>query len=311
MEPVNEGKLPIDGEGNSIYYRFAGRGGETMVCLHGGPGQGQGYLKVMEDIQVENLRLLLYDQLGSGKSDPGRNVTWRVERFVAELETVRKKLQLGRIHLYGHSWGGMLAQQYAIDFPANVKSLILSNTGPNMSAIMGTIQQLQSKLPEKHYKSIIKATSGRAVDEKDLDEAKLEFNAQYLRRETPFEINDSKEKFKMMFPATRESYGPAFNGLWGEDRFGCGCAPCNGPLLDWNVTDKLDRIKGPTLILCGMYDEITPELHLELARRIPDNEFVIFGNSSHFITQEKEHHLYLAVIENFMRRMLEKSKQPS
>ena len=73
--------------------------------------------------------MLLYDQLGSGRSDrPDDSTLWVVPRFVEELETVRTKLALGRVHLMGQSWGGFLALQYALDHPQGVKSLVLSNT---------------------------------------------------------------------------------------------------------------------------------------------------------------------------------------
>ena len=308
MGHTTEGKLPVDQEKNEIYYRFFGTGDETLVCLHGGPGQGQSYLKILEELRVPNLRLLFYDQMGSGKSDAGKNVKWGVRRFVEELEAIRKGLKLKRIHIFGHSWGGMLAMQYAIDYGRNVKSLILSNTSAKMTEIMAEIWRLQASLPAKHYRTMIKAMSGKEVPAKDLEDARLEFNARYLRRETPFEIRKSKERFKELFPATREAYGPSFQGLWGEDPFNCGCVPCNGPLLEWDASGQIRNILAPTLILCGMHDEITPELHAKLASEIPDNQFVVFGNSSHFMTHEKEVDLYLAVMERFLTRMVNGSR---
>lgn len=304
MDHEAEGKLPVDQDQNEIYYRFTGAGDETLVCIHGGPGQGQSYLKVLEQLHVENLRLLFYDQVGSGKSDPGKNVKWGVDRFVEELETIRKSLNLGRIHIFGHSWGGMLAMQYAIDYGPNVKSLILSNTSSNMTEIDAAIQRLQAALPAKHYQTMLKAMNGRKVPSGELKDAKLEFNARHLRRETPFEIENSKRRFMELFPDTSEAYGPSFRGLWGEDPFNCGCVPCNGPLLEWNATEKIQNINVPTLILCGLYDEISLDLHAKLAEKISDNEFVIFGNSSHFITHEKEVDLYMAVIERFLTRIV-------
>jgi proline-specific peptidase len=305
MSNLKEGRLVIDENKNEIFYRFFGLGAEVLVCLHGGPGQGQGYLKVLEKLQVPNLKLLFYDQLGAGQSDDGANVEWGVERFVEELETVRKGLELDGIHLFGHSWGGMLAMQYAIEYGKNVKSLILSNTAANMTKIMADILSFQSTLPRKHYQTMLKAISGIKIPIKDLEEARLEFNARYLRRATPFDIEVSKKEYMELFPATRDAYGPSFQGLWGEDPFESGCVPCNGPLLDWDVSERLQDITAPTLILGGMYDEITPEQHADLARKIPDNQFVIFGNSSHFMTHEKEADLYLAVIERFMTRMIQ------
>ena len=308
MKALREGKITIDTKGNRIYYKLFGQGRETLVCLHGGPGQGCEYLNILQNICIDNdnVQILLYDQLGSGDSDPGVNVEWSFERSVSELEEVRKHLKLGKFHLFGHSVGGMIAMKYAIDYTKHIKSLILSNTGANMCEIMAAFQELEAKLSFEQYKTIIRARSGVAVDKNILEDALLEYNAQYLRRETPFEISKSKKKFKEMFSTARKTYGPAFEGFFGKDPYNCGCMLSTGPLLDFDVTDKLYKITVPTLILTGLYDEIPPELHMKLAERIPINEFVIFGNSSHFMTHEKEVDLYMAVIENFLERMVSK-----
>jgi len=308
MRTVKEGKIKIDENGNRIFYKLYGEGEETLICIHGGPGQGSEYLNILHNICIENnnIQILFYDQLGSGKSDSGGDIKWNINRFIVELEEIRKYLTLGKVNLFGHSWGGMIAMKYAIDYPDNIKSLILSNTGANMCEIVATIQELESKLSCETYKTLIRARTGVAVDKDLLEDAVLEFNARYLRRETPFEIDRSKKKFKEMFSTARKTYGPALEGLWGKDPYGCGCMICYGPLLDWDITDKLSRIAVPTLILTGLYDEILPKLHLKLAEEIPNNEFVIFGNSSHFITHEKESELYIAVIENFLKRMISK-----
>jgi len=302
MSEVKDGKLIIDAAHNRIYYKLFGSGSETLVGLHGGPGQGHEYLIGLGDIAGDHLQVLLYDQLGSGKSDPGDETSWRVDRFVEELEAVRKGLNFGRIHLYGHSWGGMLAMQYALDFKDNVQSLIISNSSTGMAEIMAAIQKIQSDLSIDAYKTIMRAQSGKVIDEQSLDDALVEFRSRFLRRATPFTPERTKKEYREMFPSTRESYGPSFEGLWGPDP--CKCMPCTGPLLDWDISERLEEINVPTLILCGWYDEIPPELHFKLAAKIPNNEFVIFGNSSHFIMLEKEAATYYAVIKNFISRII-------
>ena len=130
MAEERDGRLAIDEAGHEIYYRLFGEGPETLVGLHGGPGSHHLGIERLGEVADDSLQVLLYDQLGSGKSDvPDDPSLWTVPRFVEELETVRTKLRLGRVHLYGQSWGGMLALQYALDHPAGVKSLVLSNTG--------------------------------------------------------------------------------------------------------------------------------------------------------------------------------------
>jgi pimeloyl-ACP methyl ester carboxylesterase len=86
--------------------------------------------------------------------------------------------------------------------------------------------------------------------------------------------------------------------MWGPHEF-----LCNGPLLDWDVTERLPEIGVPTLILCGWYDEVTIDCHRTLADGIPDNEFLIFGNSSHCTILEKEADAYLGAIRHFVDRV--------
>ena len=78
-------------------------------------------------------RVVTYDQLGCGRSDRPKDPSlWRIERYVEEVETVRKAMGLGRIHLLGHSWGGWLAIEYALKYRKSLRSLVLSNTCGDM-----------------------------------------------------------------------------------------------------------------------------------------------------------------------------------
>jgi pimeloyl-ACP methyl ester carboxylesterase len=85
--------------------------------------------------------------------------------------------------------------------------------------------------------------------------------------------------------------------MWGPHEF-----LCTGSLRDWDVRDRLSEIGVPALILCGLHDEVTLDVHRSLADHIPRNEFVIFGNSSHTPLLEREADLYLAVLRDFVRR---------
>ncbi len=94
-----------------------------------------------------------------------------------------------------------------------------------------------------------------------------------------------------------DNIGPAYFAMWGPHEF-----LLAGTLADWDVTDRLGEISAPTLILCGWYDEVDIPCHRILADGISDNEFVIFGNSSHCTILEKEGDAYLAVVRDFVRR---------
>ncbi len=107
---IQPGEGHVTVNGGKIWYRIVGSGkGTPVLVLHGGPGFPSDYLQPLEALGDER-PVVFYDQLGCGKSDrPEDPKLWRAQRFVEELAEVRNALGLERIHLYGHSWGTMLA----------------------------------------------------------------------------------------------------------------------------------------------------------------------------------------------------------
>jgi proline iminopeptidase len=292
-----EGRLAIDEAGHEIYYRFFGEGGETLVGLHGGPGADHRYLSRLGELAEDGLQVLLYDQLGSGKSDvPDDPSLWVVPRFVEELETVRTRLGLGRMHLMGQSWGGILALQYALDHPEGVQSLVLSNTGSSINEIFRGMTQLRLDLGADLCARMLMCEGKGDVESDAYQAMVMQLYARHLRRSTPFEIDRSIREFdEIMVPLM--DLGPAYFAMWGPHEF-----LLTGTLADWDVTERLGEIAVPALILCGWFDEVDLRCHRVLADGIPDNEFVIFGNSSHVTILEKEGDAYLAVMRDFVRR---------
>ncbi len=117
----------IEVPGGRVWYRAVGDQTDAtpLLCLHGGPGFTHYYLEPLETL-AEHRRVIFYDQLGCGRSDRPDDVTlWTVDRFVEELAQVHTTLQLERLHLFGSSWGGMLAMQYVLDRQPDLQSLTL------------------------------------------------------------------------------------------------------------------------------------------------------------------------------------------
>src|ERR1700734_192694 len=105
----------IEVPGGRVWYRSVGEGGTPLLCLHGGPGFTHYYLEPLEAL-ADRRQVIFYDQLGCGRADrPTDPGLWTVDRFVQELADVRAALGLERMHLFGSSWGGMLAMQYTLD----------------------------------------------------------------------------------------------------------------------------------------------------------------------------------------------------
>ena len=303
MSDYKEGKLTINETGYEVYYKLFGKGSETVVGLHGGPGVDHRYLTRLGEIAGEGLQVLLYDQLGSGKSDrPDDKSLWTVPRFVEEVETVRNELGLGKIHLFGQSWGGMLGLQYALDHPEALKSLILSNTSASTAEMLAGMQKHRLELPRDVFWRLQKHEAAGDFDNPEMVKlVKEEYYSRFLRRSTPFDLKTSIKEYEEIVEPILELCEPYYY-MWGPYEF-----ICNGTLIDWDVTDRLHEISFPTLILAGWYDEVHVDGHFTIAKHIPDNEFVIFGNSSHITILEKEGDAYLAVIRNFIDRAVSSS----
>jgi proline-specific peptidase len=297
MTEEREGRLVVDDAGHEVYYRLFGSGDETLVGLHGGPGADHRYLTRLGELAGDGLQVLLYDQLGSGRSDvPDDPSLWTVPRFVEELEVVRKELGLGRVHVLGQSWGGMLALQYALDHPEGVRSLVLSNTASSVAECFRGMTQLRLDLGADLFTQMVMHEGSGDVESDAYKAMVTQLYVRHLRRSTPFEVERSIREFEEVM-APLMDVGPAYFAMWGPHEF-----LLTGSLADWDVTDRLGEITAPTLILCGWYDEVDLRCHRILADGIADNEFLIFGNSSHVTILEKEGDAYLGVVKDFVRR---------
>lgn len=300
MAEMREGRLVIDEAGHQIYYRLFGQGPETLMCLAGGPGANTQYLTRLGELAGGGLKVLIHDQLGTGASErPDDKSLWNFPRFVEEVDVVRTKLNLGKVHLYGQSWGGMLALQYALDHPEGVKSLIPSNIGASTAEIVREMWKHRLELPAEVLRTLAKYEGRQDFENPEMWEAVLQYYIRFLRRSTPFDPKTAIREFNESVLPLLADLGPAYQAMWGPFEF-----ICTGPLMDWDVTDRLSEIKVPTLILAGWYDECGLATHRVIAERIPDNEYVIFGNSSHAVIMEKEADAYLGVIKNFIDRVI-------
>ena len=127
---MREGRFPF--RGYETWYRIVGAGEEAgglpVLCLHGGPGSAHYYLEPLEALVGTGRRVVFYDQIGCGQSvGPNEPDFYNVELWVAEVAAVREELGLDQVHLFGNSWGGMLAMEYALTHPDGLASLILAS----------------------------------------------------------------------------------------------------------------------------------------------------------------------------------------
>jgi pimeloyl-ACP methyl ester carboxylesterase len=217
---------------------------------------------------------VFYDQLGGGESDrPDDTSLWTVETFIEQLDSVREGLGLERLHLFGSSWGGMLALEYAFTQPAGLASLVLNSTPTSAPRWAVETMRLLADLPP-------------GLDEKAAEE---EFKRRHICR-----LDPEPE----VLARSRAKFGPqVYETMWGPTEY-----TVTGTLKDWDVIDRLPEIHVPTLITSGRYDECTPALVEPLRDWVEGSEWVLFENSAHMSYLE-EPERYLEVVGGFLDRV--------
>lgn len=292
--PIKEGFVPF--RGYKTWYRVVGDHEEPgmlpLLCLHGGPGATHDYFESLEELSATGRRVILYDQLGWGNSDhPNNPSLWTIALFVEELGMIRHALALERVHVLGHSWGGMLAMEYALTQPEGLASLILSNTAASMLEWRAEANRLVAELPLEVQQTIRKHESQGTTDSPEYQEACRVFS----RRHAEDHIDPKPEWVKQAF--TKLENNEVLLTMWGPSAF-----YATGTLIDWDITHQLSEIRLPTLVIAARYDEATPALAETVQRGIPGSELTIFENSAHFAHIE-EAERYVQVLGQFLSRV--------
>jgi proline-specific peptidase len=285
---LEEGRIPF--RGYETWYRSVGDGpGVPLLCLHGGPGSTHLGLTPLEQLGDER-RVVLYDQLGSGNSSkPSDPALWTVELFLAELGNVREALGLKQVHLLGHSWGGMLAQEYALTQPGGLVSLVLSSSLSSAALWREESLRLRAALPAEIREPLDAHEAAGTTDDPEYERAIIGFLHRHLCRLDPWP--------PLVEEVMRSTNLEVYKTMWGPSE-----AHPTGVLAGWDVTDRLGEIRVPALVLCGRHDEATPLQAETIAQALPDAELVIFEESAHMAPVE-ETERYIATLRTFLARI--------
>ena len=254
-----------------------------VLTLHGGPGATHEYYEIAEDyFKNENIEFYYYDQLGSYYSDqPDDSTLWVTERFVEEVEQVRIALNLtsDNFYLYGHSWGGILAIEYALKYQENLKGLIISNMVASIPDYNTYAEEVLSKqLDPEVLKEIV-----------ELEEAEDYDNPRYMELLIPHHY----EKHILRIPAaewpdainrTFEHLNPnVYVLMQGPSEF-----RASGRLEKWDRKSDLSKIKVPTLTIGGTYDSMDPEQMKWMANEVQNGRYLHCPNGSHWSMYDDE-----------------------
>lgn len=277
-------------EGGRVWYRIVGDGDRTpLLTLHGGPGAPHDYLEPLAALADER-PVVFYDQLGCGRSDRPRNRRlWRVERFVAELARLRESLRLSRVHILGQSWGTMLAVDYLLTRPDGVESVILADPAISIPRWLADAARLRRKLPKRVRDTLDRHEKSGSLECLEYQGAVLAFYKRHVCRMDPW-----PEALERTFKGIGSE---VYNTMWGPNEF-----LATGTLKTYDRSALLSEIDAPTLLVCGRYDEGTPESTAFYRRQIRGAEMAVFERSSH-MPQLEETAKYLRVMRGFIGRV--------
>jgi proline-specific peptidase len=291
---VTEGRIPFGG--GETWYRIVGDGEEPgklpLLCLHGGPGALHDYLEPLGDLAETGRRVIFYDQIGCGKSWIEKPEDfWTTELFVEEVGAVRDALGLDRVHLFGSSWGGMLALEYALTKPDGLASLILSSSPPSIPVWAEEAGRLRDQLPPETRAVLDEHEAAGTLDSPEYQEATMEFYARHVCRLDPW------PDYVLRSFTGLEEHPEVYMTMQGPNEF-----VITGTLKDWDITGRLGEIDVPSLITAGRHDEFTPRQADALHRGIAGSELVTFEESSHMQFAE-EPQRFREVVSAFLDRV--------
>jgi proline iminopeptidase len=287
---VREERGEVEVEGGTVRYRILGAGERALVLLHGGPGAGSLYLKPLEGLAAPDRRVVVYDQLGCGASDrPDDPSLWVADRFVRELETLRAHLGLSGFDLYGHSWGGMLATDYALAHQERLRSLVLASTIADGPLLQRELARLLEAFPHEVKETLRRHEEAGTTGSEEYWQAILAVYRVHLIRRDPWppEAWQTFEDFAL----------PVYVPMWGPSEF---CYV--GNLAGWDRVDRLAEIRIPTLITVGEHDELTPTCSEQIHERLPRSQLAVFPDCSHWTFWEDTER-YLDTVDRFLRSL--------
>ena len=263
-----------------------------LLLLHGGPGATHEYFEAFDSyLPGARIEYYYYDQLGSAYSDqPDMEGLLDIPRFVDEVEQVRTALGLDsdNFYLLGHSWGGILAMEYALEHQENLKGLIISNMMASIPAYNDYAESvLMADMDPEALAAIQSLEAAEDYENPRYMELLMEHHyVDHILRmpadEWPDPVNRAFEHLNPQVYVTMQ--GPSELGA-------------SGKLLEWDRTDALSRIQVPTLVIGARHDTMDPE-HMEwMAGQLPNGEYLYCPEGSHMAMYDDQEPYMNGVIQ--------------
>lgn len=254
--------------------RFGNNPRIKVLLLHGGPAAGHEYMECFESFfPQEGYEFYEYDQLGSSYSDQPKDTSlWHLDRFVEEVEQVRKAIGADSTNFYllGNSWGGILGMQYALKYQSNLKALIVAD----MMASCPDYGKYADEVLAKQMDPAVLAGIRDLEAKKDFDNPRYmellmpNFYAVHLCR-LPEWPDPVVRTFKHI-------NSEIYTLMQGPSEFGIG-----GNLANWDIKDRLKEIRVPTLMVGAKWDTMDPKAMEEQSKMVQHGRYLYCPNGSH------------------------------
>lgn len=245
--PDGSRMIAVD-EKHKVWTQRIGSGAVKVLTLHGGPGAAHNYLRCFEKFLPQaGIELYYYDQLGCGLSDkPEDSSLWTLDRYTGEVERVRTALNLENFILCGHSFGAMLAIEYALKYPGAVKKLVLSNMTASAIRCDSYMHQLRQALaPDVQAKLEKLEDAGQFENPAYQSTIQDVLYAKHRCRLNP--VPDAVEQ------TSKQLSRPVYNTMHGPNEF-----LITGNLKTWDRWIDLMRIQVPVLAIGSRWDQVDP-----------------------------------------------------
>jgi proline iminopeptidase len=282
--------------------RFGNNPKIKVLLLNGGPGATHEYFECMESfLPQEGVEFIYYDQLGCGNSDnPKDTAMWSLPRYVEEVEQVRQALNLNKDNFYllGHSWGGILAAEYAFKYQQNMKGLIISNMMMSCPAYGKYADEVLAKQMKPEVLKEIRAIEAKKDFSNPRYMGLLEpnFYAEHLCRivPNPEPVTRAMSKINQSLYVTMQ--GPSEFGI-------------SGKLTTWDRTKDLPKLTVPVLSIGGKYDTMDPAHMAWIATQVKNGNSLICPNGSH-MSMYDDQQTYMKGFITFLKSVDDGSFKP-
>jgi proline iminopeptidase len=279
--------VPVAGGKYKVWTKRMGAGPLKVLLLHGGPGFSHEYLEAFESfLPPAGIEMYYYDQLGCNNSDqPEDTSLWTLSRYCEEVEEVRKGLGLDQFVLFGHSWGGMLAIEYALRHAAHLRAVVISNMTAGISSYLKRIGDIRQQLPAPVLARLNAIEVKEDYDSPEYQQIMMnEIYTKMVCRLQPWP--------EPLLRCFRHENATIYNLMQGKSEF-----QVTGNLKDWERWDRLPDIRTKALTIGARYDEMDPDDLKKMASLMPNANYAYCPNGSHMCMWDDQQVYFKQLLE--------------